>query len=194
MLKTLFQNRLFIFAILVISGLPVAGGVESHNANEEKTSNANVSSESNTAIINSKSEPKHLFSKDQSDSIFSKEVGVKEDKSGIQYKTDSSITGFYLLKILVSLLFVLGLAYVVALYLKKIKPGWFVGAVQNSKHIHVIEQKRITPRLSVYLLDVNDTKIILAQSGDNVSFFPASVHFDTDSRAVPVTDQFHSND
>ena len=188
-LKISLQNKLLCIAILAFAVLPVAGGVESADANSGKASEANVSSESRTAILTRDSEPEHMESDSQANAAVTNGVGTKGDKPGIPFKTDSGITGVYLLKIFVSLVLVLGLAYLVVLYLRKINPGWFAGTIQHSRHINIIEQKRITPRLSIYLLDINSTKIILAQSGDNVCFYPTSVQIDSDISGGSVIDK-----
>jgi flagellar biogenesis protein FliO len=59
--------------------------------------------------------------------------------------------------------------------MKKMNTGWLISKGIQGENIKLIEQKRITPRLSVYVLSVGEEKILMAQCGEHVSFYPEAV-------------------
>jgi flagellar biogenesis protein FliO len=100
---------------------------------------------------------------------------TKSSEQGIQFKKGSDIGASFVLKIIFSLLFVLIVAYLVILFMKKMNTGWLISKGIQGENIKLIEQKRITPRLSVYVLSVGEEKILMAQCGEHVSFYPEAV-------------------
>lgn len=110
---------------------------------------------------------------------------------GIQFKKDNSIGVSYVLKILFSLFFVLVVAYLVILFVKKMNTGWLISKGIQGENIKLVEQKRITPRLSVYVLSVGEEKILMAQCGEHVSFYPEAVKIPeiSDQRSADVQKQ-----
>jgi len=121
----------------------------------------------------------------EKDNGFNKEIfntvtdsGDRDDIKSLNYKTTNDIGGSYLVKIIFSLIFVLGLAYVTLILIKKYSSGGILKELNQSKSIHLIEARKIAPRLTVYLLQVGgvDKKnIVLAQCGDNITFYQNSV-------------------
>jgi flagellar biogenesis protein FliO len=64
------------------------------------------------------------------------------------------------------LVIVLGIGGVYAL--KRFLPGSLGGTAGTGGRINVLEIRRVTPRLTLFLVEIDGQKIALAQSGDRV--------------------------
>jgi len=121
---------------------------------------------------------------EQDSSVPQKETGIltgNAENSGettsedIPYKTGATTSFLSILQIIVSLMFVLVVAYLVIWVLKKYNTGWIMGKNPQESRVSLIEVKRLTPRLSIFLIGVGGETIMLAQSGDNVSFYKGNL-------------------
>ena len=96
-----------------------------------------------------------------------------QDKA-IPFKTSAGVSLLTIAQVIISLLFVLVVAYLIIWLLKKYNTGWIMGKNLQDSRVSLIEVKRLTPKLSVFLIGVDGETVLLAQSGDSVSFYKGS--------------------
>jgi len=101
--------------------------------------------------------------------------GTEGKIQNISYKTTTGINLLTIMQILIALIFVLVIAYFAIWLLKKYNTGWILGKNLQDSKLTLIEVKRLTPKLSVFLIGVGDETVLLAQSGDSVSFYKGSL-------------------
>lgn len=83
----------------------------------------------------------------------------------IPFKTQSALDSGTLLRIGAVLLLCLGLALVAALLLRRYTG---VGATAGSGRLRLLESRRLSPRLTLFLVEVDGNTHLLAQCGDSV--------------------------
>jgi len=123
-----------------------------------------------------KSEQESSTPQKEDEGLYSSEKKSREAASQeIPFKSSSAIGFLSVLQIIVSFVFVIVVAYLVILMLKKYNTGWLMGKNVQDSRISLIEVKRLTPKLSIFLIGVGDETVMLAQSGDSVSFYKGNL-------------------
>jgi hypothetical protein len=93
-------------------------------------------------------------------------------ENDIPYKKDEGYSGANIVKILFAFVIVVLIAFAAIFVLRRYYYGNIPLPKGDAKNINLIETKRISPKLVVFLLDVQGEKVLLAQSGDNLAFYP----------------------
>lgn len=169
-------NSLGCFLCLLLLMVPVLAAENAKNFDETAKGTTN-------GDIKVTTDPTSNNSGQQNELTTKKDSGTAQ---GIQFKNSNDIGVSYILKIVFSLFFVLVIAYLAILFVKKLNTGWLINKNIHGQSINLVEQKRITPRLTVYVLAVGEERVLLAQSGDNVSFYPSPV-------AIKAGDNLHDS-
>lgn len=86
----------------------------------------------------------------------------------IPYKKDDGLSGADVGKFLFAFIFVLMVAFAAVFALRKYMYGNLPLPKGESKNIYLVEAKRLSPKLMVFLVDVQGEKVLLAQCGDTV--------------------------
>jgi flagellar biogenesis protein FliO len=86
----------------------------------------------------------------------------------IQYKTGGPSVAAEGLRVFGILAVVLGVAGGALLYLKRRYPSLILGRGQGTL-INVLETRRVSPRLSISVVEVDGARVLLTQSGDRVT-------------------------
>jgi flagellar biogenesis protein FliO len=86
----------------------------------------------------------------------------------IPYKKDASGGSTVLLKAIIVMVLLLGVAGGALFLVKRSVLARKLG-ISDAKFIKLVELKRLSPRLSIYLLAVDNRHYLLAQSGDSLS-------------------------
>lgn len=138
----------------------------------------NVTSESREQLVSTAIEEPEKSQEEKETSVFGGDgvLGGVEESQGkaIPFKTSAGISLLTIAQVIISLLFVLAVAYLIIWLLKKYNTGWIMGKNLQESRVSLIEVKRLTPKLSVFLIGVDDETVLLAQSGDSVSFYKGS--------------------
>ena len=92
--------------------------------------------------------------------------------SDIPYKKDEGYSGANIVQFLFAFIIVVLIAAVAIFVLRRYYYGKIPLPKGDAKNINLIETKRISPKLMVFLLDVQGEKVLLAQSGDSIAFYP----------------------
>lgn len=98
-------------------------------------------------------------------SVAKKELGRQE----ITYKQDEPVTTAVVMRVLLSLVFVLLLTAAAVYLLKRYLPGWRVTGPGRSSRISVIEARRLTPKTMLFLIEVEGKTLLVAQSADGLT-------------------------
>lgn len=88
--------------------------------------------------------------------------------NAIPYKRESPVDGAAVIKSFVILFVLLGAVTAAAFFFKKSEFAKKLG-VSEFKHIDLIELRRLSPKLTVYLIRVHGKHYLLTQAGENVS-------------------------
>ena len=87
--------------------------------------------------------------------------------NSIPYKPEPTDSGGVFYKVILSLLVVSGLAYLIAMVIKKYIYGSQFQGKSLSK-LNMLELKRISPKLTLFRLEVNGNEICLAQTDKDI--------------------------
>lgn len=100
------------------------------------------------------------------------------DSNGTQipFKQDNGLSGSDVVKFLFAFLFVVVIAFAAIFVLKKYFYGTLPLPKTETKNINLIEAKRLSPKLMLFLVDVQGERILLAQCGDNLAFHNPNAH------------------
>lgn len=93
---------------------------------------------------------------DQSEARIPYKSSSEEDSAGLGIR----VLGGFVLVALIALASI----YV----LKRFFPSLYVHSAGGSRRIQVLEIRRLTPKLTLFLIDVDGGQLLLAQSGDHV--------------------------
>lgn len=104
----------------------------------------------------------------------------------IPFKKSEESTSGLVLRV-VGGLFVVALVGVGALFLlKRYLPAGYLPASQGAKRINVLEVRRLTPKVTLFLVEVDGVRILLSQNGERIanlhrysSATPPERHVDT---------------
>jgi flagellar biogenesis protein FliO len=102
-------------------------------------------------------------------------TGVTADSPttrAIPFKQEEYSSGSLALRVVVSFALLIGLAYGALVLLKRYYPSLRLANNVGTRRIKVIEMQRLTPRLSLFLVEVDEVTVLLAQSGDRVHTVP----------------------
>lgn len=90
----------------------------------------------------------------------------------IPYKEQPAVDGGAIQRVVLVLLLAIGICFVAAFWLRKefAKRGLLTGA--SSDRISVVASRRIAPRLTVFLVKVDDQAYVMAQNGTEVQLVP----------------------
>lgn len=91
----------------------------------------------------------------------------EEARIPFKASTDSDGTGV-IMRVLGGFIVVALLALAVVYALKRYFPSFYVHSVGDAKRIHVLETRRLTPRTTLFVVEVDGTRLLLAQSGDRI--------------------------
>lgn len=88
-------------------------------------------------------------------------------ESGIPFKQDEAYERGLLGRVILATTFALGLAVAVAWLIRR---GIFrnLPGASGASTIRLREYKRLTPRLTIYVVDIEEKRVVLAQSGDHL--------------------------
>lgn len=88
--------------------------------------------------------------------------------SEIPYKRENSVDGTAIIRSFIILFVLLGAVTAAAFFLKRSEFARKLG-VSEFKHIDLIELRRLSPKLTVYLIKVQGKHYLLTQAGEHVS-------------------------
>lgn len=92
---------------------------------------------------------------------------VPSERNGIPFKEDQAYERGLLGRVMLTTTFALGLAVAAAWLIRR-------GILRKlplptgASTIRLREYKRLTPRLTIYVVEVDDKRVVLAQSGDHL--------------------------
>ena len=86
----------------------------------------------------------------------------------IPYKRTGEVeTGTSVVRVVSGLILVIAVGFGVILAIRRYIPASYgASAASASRHIDLLETRRLTPRLTLYLLDVDGQKLLLAHSSE----------------------------
>jgi flagellar biogenesis protein FliO len=90
-----------------------------------------------------------------------------ESTESLPYRQDSVVAPATITRLVMAVLVALVIAVISILFLKKYL-FVFDGKRQGERRIRLIEAKRISPRLFLFLVQVDEQTILIAQNGENV--------------------------
>jgi flagellar biogenesis protein FliO len=94
--------------------------------------------------------------------------GDRIDGKRIPFKQPEQSTSGLILRVLGSLAVVafvgVGVVYLVRRYL----PSSYHSTLGGSAHIRVVEARRLTPKTTLFVIEFDNTKLLLGQSGDRI--------------------------
>jgi flagellar biogenesis protein FliO len=94
---------------------------------------------------------------------------ARSEEARIPYKTSSDSDGVGLVTRVIGGFVVVALLALASVYiLKRYFPSFYVHSVGPAKQIRVIEIRRLTARTTLFLVEVDGARLLLAQSGDQV--------------------------
>ncbi len=85
----------------------------------------------------------------------------------IPYRQDSVLSPATLLKVLLAAVFAIGFAIVIIFVLKKYLYNTMLEN-EKGRRIHLIEAKRLSPKLSLFLVEIDKQPVLLSLCGDSV--------------------------
>jgi hypothetical protein len=88
----------------------------------------------------------------------------------IAYKQDNNGAGLggLFLRLAGSLLLMAALAFAVIVLAKRYLPGIRGFSADGKSHVQLLESKRVTPKLTLFVIEYEGRRLLLAQSGDRV--------------------------
>ena len=95
-------------------------------------------------------------------------AGVNEQKRAIPFKPEPTISDVADTKLVVGLLVLFAIAIPALYYLKKNYPS-LTTVHRHGAKVKTIETRILTPRLKLYLIEVNGEEILLAHSSEGVT-------------------------
>ncbi|HKQ31378.1 MAG TPA: flagellar biosynthetic protein FliO [Burkholderiales bacterium] len=90
------------------------------------------------------------------------------DEAKIPYKGAESDGVGTAVRIIGVFLVVTLLAFVSIYMLKRFFPSFYVHTTGTTQHIRIIETRRLTPRTTLFLVELDGARMLLAQSGDQI--------------------------
>lgn len=89
----------------------------------------------------------------------------------IPYKRASEVgTGISVLRVVFGLSLVLALGFGAIFAIRRYLPASYGATVASaSRHIDLVEMRRLTPRLTLFLLNIDGEKIVLAQTSETLT-------------------------
>lgn len=94
---------------------------------------------------------------------------IDTKKQEIPYKHDEQVTSSLVMRVALSFILVISMAAGAIYLLKRYVPDWRVIGADKARRIAVIEVKRLSPKTSLFLVDVDGKTLLLAQSNDQLS-------------------------
>jgi flagellar biogenesis protein FliO len=112
--------------------------------------------------------------------------GVREEAK-IPFKTSSEVDGVGMaVRVIVGFLVVALLAVASIYALKRFFPSFYVHSANTTQHIRVLEIRRLTARTTLFLVELDGARMLLAQSGDQlVNLHKTSMPSAGDQPATP---------
>jgi hypothetical protein len=113
-------------------------------------------------------------------------LSLRTDTEAPVFKQGGESFGSLLWRAAWGLLLIGGLAFAMAVLVKRVVPGIRGYSADGKKRIQLIETHRVTPKLTLLLIAYEDREILLAQSGDRL--------LELDTRAkkrTPITEDAH---
>jgi flagellar biogenesis protein FliO len=101
---------------------------------------------------------------------------IAEPAPKIAFK-QTQTEGGLLLRVVLGLTIVIAIGYGTVLVLKRYAPGIVGQTSDGTRKINLLETRRLTTRTALFLVEVEGTRFLLAQTGDRVETihtFPAS--------------------
>lgn len=95
-------------------------------------------------------------------------AGVSEQKRAIPFKPEPAMSDVADTKLVIGLLVLFAMAIPALYYLKKNYPA-LTTAHRHGAKLKTIETRILTPRLKLYLIEVNGEEILLAHSSEGVT-------------------------
>lgn len=99
---------------------------------------------------------------------FTAAQGGAPAKEPIPFRRDADVDSGTALRVALALGLVIALGVGGVYALKRFLPGSLGGAAGAPGRIRVLEVRRVTPKLTLLLVEIDGQKIALAQSGDRV--------------------------
>jgi hypothetical protein len=113
-------------------------------------------------------------------------LSLRTDTKAPVFKQSEESFGSSLWRAAWGLLLIGGLAFAIAVLLKRVVPGIRGYSADGKKRIQLIETHRVTPKLTLLVIAYQDREILLAQSGDQL------LELDTRARkGTPITEDAH---
>jgi flagellar biogenesis protein FliO len=114
-------------------------------------------------------------------------VSGARDEAKIPFKASSESDGAGMaVRVIGGFLFVALLAVASIYALKRFFPSFYVHSTGTAQHIRVIEIRRLTARTTLFLVELDGSRMLLAQSGDQlVNLHKTSVAPSSDHGATP---------
>jgi len=99
---------------------------------------------------------------------FTAAQGAGPAKEPIPFRREADVDSGTALRVALALGLVIALGIGGVYALKRFLPGSLGAATGTTGRINVLEVRRVTPRLTLYLVEIDGEKFALVQSGDRV--------------------------
>jgi flagellar biogenesis protein FliO len=91
------------------------------------------------------------------------------EEARIPFKTSAETDGAGIAMRVIGGFIVVALLALAAVYtLKRFFPSFYVHTAGGAKRIQVLEIRRLTPRTTLFVVELDGTRLLLAQSGDRI--------------------------
>jgi flagellar biogenesis protein FliO len=109
-------------------------------------------------------------------------TAAKSEEARIPFKASAETNGVGLaVRVIGGFVVVALLAFVTVYVLKRYFPSFYVHSVGAAKQIRVVEIRRLTSRTTLFLVEVDGARMLLAQSGDHIVNLHKTTNISTDS-------------
>jgi len=110
-------------------------------------------------------------------------TGPRQEEARIPFKQTAESDGAGLVVRMIGGFVVVALLALASVYvLKRYFPSLYAHSSVGSRRIQVLETRRLTPRATLFLVEIDGVQILLAQSGDHVVNLHRTVPVPTDVR------------
>jgi flagellar biogenesis protein FliO len=154
--------RISLFFILVIHLIPALAQNSELPVNQLPSSIELLSQQ-----INKDESPKAVPQLLSNESNSGKQSIETETTQAIPFRQDSVIPPENIIRVAIVLIFGLALAFLAIYLLKKYYFSSSLSGI-DQKRIQLIEVKRVSPRLMLFMLEIDKKTIVLAQSGETL--------------------------
>lgn len=95
--------------------------------------------------------------------------GIRQEEARIPFKPESGSEGIGIAGRVIGGFVVVALLALASVYvLKRYFPSLYAHTSLGTQHIQVLEIRRLTPRATLFLVELDGTRMLLAQSGDRI--------------------------